>query len=182
MIGGERVALSRRPSHGLPTLPRSCTPGQPHGFQHRTAPRLSLPLLAQHPVVHVCPTSIQVLPGEGHDDEPRGAPTSVVGPGRPLRPTLPSEVEAIPPDDKSGDVLPSGASSRSTSLDPRTHSSVPTPDRNVESARSTSPPLNSPARVRMLHTALTSAFRLIGDARVALVKGVRHGGHADQRT
>jgi len=111
-----------------------------------------------------------------------GAPTSVVGPGRPLRPTLPSEVEAIPPDDKSGDVLPSGASSRSTSLDPRTHSFVPTPDRNVESARSTSPPLNSPARVRMLHTALTSAFRLIGDARVALVKGVRHGGHADQRT
>ena len=178
MIGGERVALSRRPSHGLPTLPRSCTPGRPHGFQHRTAPRLSLPLLAQHPVVHVCPTSTgaagrgTIVPGS----------TSVVGPGRPLRPTLPSEVEAIPPDDKSGDALPSGASSRSTSLDPRTHSFVPTPDRNVESARSTSPPLNSPARVRMLHTALTSAFRLIGDARVALVKGVRHGGHADQST
>ena len=58
MIGGG--GESRSLHVGLPpapTLLRSCTPGLPRGCQSRAAPRLSLPLLAQHPVVHVCPTS-----------------------------------------------------------------------------------------------------------------------------
>ena len=58
MTGGGGEPLSpRRPSTRTHAPAIMFTPGLPRGCQSRAAPRLSLPLLAQHPVIHVCPTS-----------------------------------------------------------------------------------------------------------------------------